>query len=94
MPVEEITMANRFEHEFPSIRWQAVPDDVERETIRRAVERGRQLRAEAIRHGGRAGLRALRSALGRAMALVRCTALSLGGQPEAADCWRGSPRRA
>ncbi len=84
-------MANRLEHEFPSFRWQAVPQGVDRELVRRSIERGRQLRSEAIRRTGRAAFGGLRSGLARAIALVRCTTLSLAGRPAAADCWRGHP---
>ena len=83
-------MANRLEHEFPSVRWQAVPQGVDREVVRRAIERGRQLRSETIRRSGRTAFGALRSGCMRAVALVRCTALSLGGRPAAADCWRSA----
>ena len=88
-------MTNRFEREFPSVRWQAVPPrGVDHEPVRRAIERGRQLRSEAIRRSGRAAAGALCAGLARAVTLVRCTALSLAGRTQAAECWRGSPRRA
>ena len=83
-------MANRLEHEFPSVRWQAVPQGVDREIVRRAIERGRQLRSETIRRSGRTAFGALRSGFARALALVRCTALGLARRPAAADCWRGA----
>jgi hypothetical protein len=88
-------MANRFEHEFRASRWQAVPAPaVDREVIRRYVERGRQLRSEAIRQGGRSAFDTVRRGLARIVTFVRCTALGLVRRPEAADCWRGSSRRA
>jgi hypothetical protein len=88
-------MANHLEHEFPAVRWQAVPSQgIDRELVRRYVERGHQLRSEAIRRGGRAGLQALGRAVLRFVAFMRCTSLSLGGRPDAGDCWRGSTRSA
>ena len=88
-------MSNRLEHEFPAVRWQALADrGVDPEVVRRAILRARQLRSEAIRQSGRAGLQAVRRGLVRAVAFVRCTALGLAGRPVAADCWRGSARRA
>jgi hypothetical protein len=88
-------MANHLEHEFPAVRWRAVPaQEIDRELVRRYVERGRQLRSEAIRRGGRAVVAALGRAAFRVVTLVRCTRLSLGGRPDAGDCWRGSTRSA
>ena len=88
-------MANHLEHEFPAVRWQAVPSrGIDRELVRRYVERGRQLRSEAIRRGGRAAFAVLDRAVLRVVSLVRCTSLSLGGRPDAGDCWRGSARSA
>jgi hypothetical protein len=87
-------MANHLAHELPTSRWQAVPPrGADREVVRGYVERGRQLRSEAIRQGGRSAFDTMRRGLARAVTFVRCTALSLVGRPEA-DCWRSSPRRA
>jgi hypothetical protein len=88
-------MANHLEHEFPAVRWQAVPRcRVDHELVRRYVERGRQLRSEAIRRSGRATFRAVRQGAARTLAFLRCTALGLAGRPDAGDCWRGSARSA
>ncbi len=83
-------MSNSLEHEFPTVRWQAVARGSDPELIRRHIERGRQLRSEAIRQSGRAMLDALSRAAHRVVTSVRCGALSLGGRPQASDCWRGS----
>jgi hypothetical protein len=88
-------MSNRLEHEFPAVRWQAMPGrGSDREVIRFAVERGRQLRSEAIRRNGRATFGALRGGLARAMAFLRCTALGLARRPDAGDCWARFARSA
>lgn len=88
-------MSNRLEHEFPAVRWRAVPPGgIDPELIRRYVERGRQLRSEAIRRSGRSAFGAMRRGLARATAWARCTTLSVGGRPSAADCWARSARSA
>jgi hypothetical protein len=88
-------MRHRREGDFAAVRWQSMPPDgSDREVVRRAIERGRQLRSEAIRRGGRATFDALRRGFFRAATFLRCAALGLAGRPQAADCWRGSPRRA
>ncbi len=88
-------MSNRLEHEFPAVRWQAVPArGFDHEVVRGAIARGRQLRSEAIRRSGRATFRALRRGLARATTFLCCTALGLAGRPSAGDCWARSARSA
>lgn len=56
-------MANRLEQEFPEVTWSAMPPigpaGLPPEVVRRYLERGRQLRNQAIRHS----VRALRAAV-------------------------------
>jgi hypothetical protein len=88
-------MANRLEHEFPAVRWQAVPSaGLDHAVVRRAIERGRQLRSEAIRRSGQAAFGAARRGLARGVAFLRCTALAVAGRASGIDCWRASLRRA
>ncbi len=88
-------MSNRLEREFPTVRWQAVPaGGIDHEVVRRAIERGRQLRSEAIRRSGRATFDAVQRGLARATTFLRCRASGLAGRPDADDRWTGSARSA
>ena len=88
-------MSNRLEREFPAVRWRVVPArEIDREVLRGAIERGRQLRSEAIRRSGRATFGALWRGFARALAFLRCAALGLAGRPDAGDCWARLARSA
>jgi hypothetical protein len=79
-------MRARHEGDFAAVRWQAMPPDgIDREVVRRAILRARQLRSEAIRQAGRTTFEALRRGLARAATFLRCAALDLAGRPQAAD---------
>jgi hypothetical protein len=61
---KESTMSNRLEQEFPDTGWHAVPQIgapvLDRDPVQRGVDRGRRLRAQAIRSSARDGTAAAR----------------------------------
>lgn len=91
-------MSNRLEQEFPEVTWSAMPPigpaDLPAEVIRGYLERGRQLRNQAIRHSVRAGGAAVLRGLVVSAAFIRCAAHALIRRRPARDCWAGSARSA
>lgn len=91
-------MANRLEQEFPEVTWSAMPPigpaGLPPEVVRRYLERGRQLRNQAIRHS----VRALRAAVLRRLVVsatfIRCAVHACVRRRPARDCWAGSARGA
>jgi hypothetical protein len=87
-------MSNRLEQEFPEVTWSATPPigpgGVPPATMRHYLERGRQLRNQAIRHGVRAGGAAVLRGLVPLVAFIRCAAHALVTRRPARDCWAGS----
>ena len=70
-------MSNRLEQEFPEVSWRALPPigpgGVSPEVMRQCLQRGRELRNEAMRNSFRAGGAAVVRAVGALMALIRCS---------------------
>ena len=91
-------MSNRLEQEFPEVTWSAMPPvgpgGVPPETMRHYLERGRQLRNQAIRHGVRTGGAAVLRGLVSFIVFIRCAAHALARRRPARDCWAGSAHRA
>ena len=90
-------MSNRLEQEFPEVTWSAMPPigpgSMPPEMMREYLERGRQLRNQAIRNSIRtAEAAALRGRVSLA-AFIRCAAHALTRR-HARDCWAGSARGA
>lgn len=87
-------MSNRLEQEFPEVTWSATPPigpgGVPPEVMREYLDRGRQLRSQALRKSSRAaGAAAVRGLVWLA-AFIRCTARALARRRHARDCWAGS----
>ena len=74
-------MSTRFDREFPHTAWQPVPPPIGPDGMQHYLERGRQLRAEAMRDA----LRATAGALGRlgrhVLNFVRCAGYGLAKRP-------------
>jgi hypothetical protein len=87
-------MSNRLEQEFPEVTWSAMPPigpgGVPPEAVREYLERGRQLRNQAIRHGVRAGGAALLRGFVSFVVFIWCAARALVRRRPARDCWAGS----
>jgi hypothetical protein len=87
-------MSNRLEQEFPEVTWSATPPigpgGVPPDLMREYLERGRQLRSQAIRNGVRAGGAAAVRGVVWLAAFIRCTALALAKRRHVRDCWAGS----
>jgi hypothetical protein len=87
-------MSNRLEQEFPEVTWSATPPigpgGVPPDLVRAYLERGRQLRSQAIRDSVRAGGAAAVRGVVWLAAFIRCTALALAKRRHVRDCWAGS----
>jgi hypothetical protein len=67
-------MSNRFEREFPDTAWQLVPPPIGPDGIQRYLERGRQLRAEAMNRAVRSAAAGLGKLARHILNFVRCAA--------------------
>jgi hypothetical protein len=87
-------MSNRLEQEFPEVAWRAMPPvgpgGVPAEVMRECLERGRQLRNQAMRNGLRTGGTAVIRGIGVLMALIRCPVHPLVRRRHEPGCWAGS----
>ena len=87
-------MSNRLEQEFPEAAWQAMPPiglaGLPPEVIRGYLERGRQLRNQAIRHTVQVGGAAVFRGLVSPVAFIRCAAHALVGRRPARACYAKS----
>lgn len=86
-------MCNRLELEFPEVAWRALPPTgpgrVPPEVMRQCLDRGRELRAQAVRRSLRAGGAAVVRRLGALIALSRRLAHRRAGQRCARGAWVG-----
>ena len=87
-------MSNRLEQEFPKLAWQPRPPigpgGVPPEAMRECLERGRQLRNQALRYSLRAGRAAVARDVATLVAVIRCGAQALARRRHARDYRAGS----
>jgi hypothetical protein len=74
-------MSNRLEREFPDTRWQAVPPPIGPDGLQHYLERGRQLRAEAMRDALRRAAAGVRRVGWHVLNFVRCAGYGLAKRP-------------
>lgn len=87
-------MANRLEQEFPNLVWEPMPPigsgGVSPEAMREYLERGRQLRNQALRSSLRVGWPAMARGVVLLMALIRSGTQASAGRWHARDYRAGS----
>jgi hypothetical protein len=87
-------MSNRLEQEFPNLAWEPMPPigsgGVSPEAMRECLERGRQLRNQALRSSLRAGRPAMARGVVLLMALIRSGTQAIARRRHARDCRAGS----
>jgi hypothetical protein len=91
-------MSNRFGHEFPPQRWQAVPlirrDGLSRDLMQQAVAHGHELHSRAFRGAGRRAFAAAARVLAAIVTFFHCAAYGIAKRPPEDDCRCAAPRRA
>jgi len=74
-------MSNRFDREFPHTVWQPVPPPIGPDGMQHYLERGRQLRAEAMHRALRQLAGGLGTLAGHVLNFVRCAGYGLAKRP-------------